>query len=107
MDDENEENELEQLADAHQTLLDFSLEYLSKTKTQAGVVILREIRPEYAIPVGVWQVREAMKEDPEIPDSFDAALSLASSKMSISKSEWLAHGNILSLMRQKTLSDFF
>jgi len=31
MDDENEENELEQLADAHQTLLDFSLEYLSKT----------------------------------------------------------------------------
>ncbi|QMU55099.1 MAG: hypothetical protein GKS07_09540 [Nitrosopumilus sp.] len=83
------------------------LEYLSKTKTQAGVVILREIRPEYAIPVGVWQVREAMKEDPEIPDSFDAALSLASSKMSISKSEWLAHGNILSLMRQKTLSDFF
>ena len=87
------------------------LEYLSKTKTQAGVVILREIRPEYAIPVGVWQVREgireAMKENPTISDDFDAALSSASSKMSISKSEWLAHGNILGLMRQKTLSEFF
>ena len=87
------------------------LEYLSKTKTQAGVVILREIRPEYAIPVGVWQVREgireAMKGNSTISDDFDAALSLASSKMSISKSEWLAHGNILGLMRQKTLSDFF
>ena len=87
------------------------LEYLAKTKTQAGVVILREIRPEYAIPVGVWQVREgireAMKGNSTISDDFDAALSLASSKMSISKSEWLAHGNILGLMRQKTLSDFF
>ncbi len=87
------------------------LEYLSKTKTQAGVVILREIRPEYAIPVGVWQVREgireAVKQNPTISDDFDSALSLASSKMSISKSEWLAHGNILGLMRQKVLSDFF
>ena len=87
------------------------LEYLSKTKTQAGVVILREIRPEYAIPVGVWQVREgireAVKQNPMISDDFDSALSLASSKMSISKSEWLAHGNILGLMRQKVLSDFF
>ena len=80
-------------------------------KIQAGVVILREIRPEYAIPVGVWQVREgireAMKKDPIIADDFNHALSLASQKMSISKSEWLAHGNILGLVRQKVLSDFF
>jgi len=87
------------------------LEYLVKKKIQAGVIILREIRPEYTIPVGVWQIREgireAMKQNPTISDNFDAALLLASSKMSISKSEWLAHGNILGLMRQKVLSDFF
>ena len=87
------------------------LEYLNKNKIQAGVVILREIRPEYAIPVGVWQVREgireAMNQKPLIADSFDHALLLASNKMSISKSEWLSHGNILELMRQKTISDFF
>ncbi len=87
------------------------VEYLSKKKIQAGVVILREIRPEYAIPVGVWQVREgireAMKQKPTITDNFDNSILLASNKMSISKSEWLAHGNILGLMRQKTLSDFF
>jgi len=87
------------------------LEYLVKKKIQAGVIILREIRPEYAIPVGVWQIREgireAMKQNPIISDNFDIALLLASSKMSISKSEWLAHGNILGLMRQKVLSDFF
>ena len=87
------------------------LEYLDKKHVQAGVVILREIRPEYAIPVGVWQVREgireAMKQTPIIADNFDHALFLASDTMSISKSEWLLHGNILSLIRQRTLSEFF
>jgi hypothetical protein len=87
------------------------LEYLSKKKIQAGVVILREIRPEYAIPVGVWQVREgireAMKQNPTIAENFDHALILASNKMSISKPEWLSHGNISQIIRQKTLSDFF
>ena len=87
------------------------LEYLNKEKIQAGVVILREIRPEYAIPVGVWQVREgireAMNQPFQIADDFEHALLLASNKMSISKSEWLSHGKILELMRQKTISDFF
>ena len=87
------------------------LEYLTEHKIQSGVIILREIRPEYAIPVGVWQVREgireAMKQNPIISDNFDDALHLASQKMSISKSEWFANGDILTLMKQKTLSDFF
>ncbi len=87
------------------------VEYLSEKKIQAGVVILREIRPEYAIPVGVWQVREgireAMKQKPAISNTFDQALLLASNKMSISKSEWLSHGKISQIIRQKTLSDFF
>ena len=85
-------------------------EYLSKNKIQSGAVILREIRPEYAIPVGVWQVREgireAMKQEPLMADNFEDAMSLASKKMSISKFEWLSHANIGKLMRQKTLSDF-
>jgi len=87
------------------------VEYLSKKKIQAGVVILREIRPEYAIPVGVWQIREgireAMKQNPIIADNFEHALVLASNKMSISKPEWLSHGSITKLIRQKTLSDFY
>lgn len=86
-------------------------EYLSKNKIQAGVIILREIRPEYAIPVGVWQVREgiraAMKQTPIITDTFDDALANASKTTSISKSEWLSKGNIVKLIRQKTITDFF
>ncbi|MEX0863212.1 hypothetical protein [Nitrosopumilus sp.] len=87
------------------------LEYLHKKKIQAGVVVLREIRPEYAIPVGVWQVREgvrkAMLQNHTIADNFDHALNLASNKMSVSKSEWLSHGHITGLIKQKTMSDFF
>ena len=49
-------------------------EYLLKNKIQSGVLIFREIRPEYAIPVGVWQVREgireAMKQKPKINFRF-------------------------------------
>lgn len=87
------------------------LEYLHKKKIQAGVVILREIRPEYAIPVGVWQVREgirtAMTQNHMVADNFDHAMNLASNTMSISKFEWLSHGNIAGLIKQKTMSDFF
>lgn len=86
-------------------------EYLEKNKIQSGVIILREIRPEYAIPVGVWQVREgirsAMMQTPLIGDTIDDALTLASKKMSIGKHEWLSKGNIMKLIRQKTIADFF
>ncbi len=87
------------------------VEYLSKNKIQSGAIILREIRPEYSIPVGVWQIREgiraAMKKKPFIADNFDHAITLASKMMSVSKSEWLSHADIGKLTRQKTISDFF
>ena len=87
------------------------LEFLRKKKIQAGVIILREILPEYVVPVGVWQVREgvreAMNQPPEIADGVDHALFLASKKMNISKDRWILNGNISNLLRQKTLSDFF
>ncbi|NIP61873.1 MAG: hypothetical protein GWN01_02080 [Nitrosopumilaceae archaeon] len=86
-------------------------EYLSKRKLQAGVLILREIRPEYAVPVGVWQVREglrsALRQPPKIASNLDEALNKACSSLSISKNEWIRQGNILRLIRQKTISEFF
>lgn len=86
-------------------------EYLVKNKTQAAVLVLREIRPEYAVPVGVWQVREgiraAMKEVPFIASSLDDGINHACKFMSISKSEWLAKGDLFKKMKQKTITDFF
>ncbi len=86
-------------------------EYLAKNKIQSGILVLREIRPEYAIPVGVWQVREgirsAMKEQPFIASSLDEGINHACKSMSISKLEWLAKGELLKKMKQKSISDFF
>lgn len=86
-------------------------EYLAKNKIQSGILVLREIRPEYAIPVGVWQVREgirsAMKEQPFIASSLDEGINHACKSMSISKLEWLAKGELLKKMKQKSMSDFF
>jgi hypothetical protein len=86
-------------------------EYLVKNQTQGAVLVLREIRPEYAVPVGVWQVREGvratMKQKPYIASSFDDAINFACKNMSISKTEWLSKGNMLKLIKQKTIADFF
>lgn len=86
-------------------------EYLFKNQIQSGVIILREIRPEYAIPVGVWQVREGIREAMKgkylNAENFDQAWTLASEKLSISKSEWLSKGKIGNLLKQKSISDFF
>jgi len=87
------------------------VEYLVQHKIQAGAIILREIRPEYAIPVGVWQVREgirsAMKQKPQIVSDLNEGLKLSCKKMSIDEKEWMAHGSLFSMIKQKTISDFF
>ena len=86
-------------------------EYLIEKKLQASVLVLREIRPEYAVPVGVWQIREAirtaMQKDPYIAQNFDDAVTFASQRMSISKTEWLCRGRLLQMLKQKSISEFF
>lgn len=86
-------------------------EYLRKKRRQAGVLVLREIRPEYAVPVGVWQVREAvraaMSKMPVLADTLEHGLDIACGSMSISKNEWLSRGTIMRMLRQKSITDYF
>ena len=86
-------------------------EYLVQKKIQAAVLILREIRPEYAVPVGVWQIREAiraaMKKEPYIAENFVDSVNFASKRMSIGKSEWLSRRRLLKMLKQKSISEFF
>lgn len=85
-------------------------EYLARNGIQAGALVLREIAPEYAVPVGVWQVREGMREAmrrfPVIAQSFDDALEKACIPLSVAKQEWLSRGEITKLLKQRTLSEF-
>ncbi|WP_268542177.1 hypothetical protein [Candidatus Nitrosotenuis cloacae] len=85
-------------------------EYLKQRQLQAGVLVLREIRPEYAVPVGVWQVREAvraaMTKTPLAVDTLEQGLDAACRNMSVSKGEWLSKGTLLRMLKQKSISDY-
>jgi len=37
-------------------------EHLEKMKRQASILIVREITSEYSLPVGIWQLREAVRD---------------------------------------------
>lgn len=86
------------------------LEYLAEKHAQAGALVLREIRPEYSVPVGVWQVREgvraAMKNPIAVADSMADGVRLAASATGIAASDWLGHADTTRLARQRTLRDY-
>ncbi|HEY6537112.1 MAG TPA: hypothetical protein VIY08_15160 [Candidatus Nitrosocosmicus sp.] len=89
-----------------------STEHLTKIKKKAAVMIFREILPQYVIPVGVWQVREgirnAFKRQYKEFEDFEGALSFAFSLLSISKKEWLKNSKIYkSITKDKKILDYF
>jgi len=73
-------------------------EKLFEERRQAGVLILREIHPNY-IPVGVWNVRETvrnmLREEPEIFDTIEKSLLYISSKLEIPLKVWIRNSKIL------------
>src|SRR5439155_1903972 len=81
-------------------------EYLDKRKTQAAAMVLREIRPEYAVPVGVWQVREgvrmALKQKPVLVSNFQEGLDMACKGLSIDRKEWLSRSKLQRARNQKS-----
>jgi hypothetical protein len=83
-------------------------EYLKRTGTQARAVILRETHAGYIMPVGVWNVREhvreALRKEPLHFDSIRSALEHISNKMDIPLSTWIANSTVLrSILHQKLL----
>lgn len=86
-------------------------EYLMAHKVQAGAMVLREIRPEYTVPVGVWQVREgvrmALEQKPVIISSFEEALDIACRGLSVDKKEWLSRSKLQRARKQKSIKDYF
>lgn len=82
-------------------------EGLDEMRRQARVVVFREVSEGYVIPVGVWQVREnvrnAFNTTPKIFNTFDEALSHVESKLKIPLSKYKAQSKIFA---QKRLLDF-
>jgi len=75
-------------------------EALERERRQAAAIVLRETYPGYIMPLGVWNVRESirelMRQRPAKFDSFPAAMDAALSKMRISKKKWQGSSVLIS-----------
>jgi len=87
-------------------------EQLVKERCQATAIVLREARPGYIMPIGVWQVREnvrnAMRQKPYRFNTLAQALQFLSGKFEIPIQRWIAQSVLLQkALFQRRISDFF
>jgi hypothetical protein len=87
-------------------------EQLTKERRQATVIVLREARPGYIMPIGVWQVREnvrnAMHQKPYVFKNLAESLQFISSRFEIPMHRWILQSELLKrALFQKRISDFF
>jgi hypothetical protein len=86
-------------------------EQLVKERRQATAIVLREARPGYIMPVGVWQVREnvrnAMRQKPSTFNTLDEALKWVAGKFQIPLQRWIMKSELLkNALFQKKITDF-
>ena len=87
-------------------------EQLVKERRQATVIVLREARPGYIMPVGVWQVREnvrnAMRQKPYLFKNLGESLRFISGRFEIPLQRWILQSELLkNALFQKRITDFF
>ena len=87
-------------------------EALQRIQRQAAALIIREIRPGYILPVGVWNVREsvraALRTHPYVFDTFNDALRFACSNMAIGPGTWTKNSALIrNEIFQSRLNQFF
>jgi len=87
-------------------------ELLAKERKQATVIVLREAHPGYIMPVGVWQVREnvrnAVRQAPLRFNSLNEALARIASQFQIPLQRWVADSRLLrDALFQKRLTQYF
>jgi len=87
-------------------------ELLAKERRQATVIVLREAHPGYIMPVGVWQVREnvrnAMRQTPLRFNTLDEVLSRIASQFQMPLQRWIQNSKLLrDALFQKKLTQYF
>lgn len=86
-------------------------EKLQMLKKQAVALILREVHDGYVMPVGVWNVREHVREtlqgEPMIMHSMEDMMACIRSKLDINTVGWIRNSRILrDLISQKRLREY-
>ncbi|HKT22583.1 MAG TPA: hypothetical protein VJR06_08250, partial [Nitrososphaerales archaeon] len=76
------------------------VEALERERKQAAAIVLRETYPGFIMPLGVWNVRESIRELFRRPcerhDTFRGAMDSALSKLRISKGKWMRESVLIS-----------
>ncbi len=86
-------------------------EALVGERRQAVVVVLREVHPGYIMPVGVWQVREnvrnAMRQVPLKYNTLQEALARIASQFQIPLERWIESSKLLQdTLFQKKITEY-
>jgi hypothetical protein len=87
-------------------------EHLIRERRQARVIILREAHPGYIMPVGVWNVRESVREalrkSPQKFDTLEGALRVIEQKLAIPLDIWMRNSSMLKdSLQQKKITDYY
>ena len=87
-------------------------EYLKKIRKQASVLVLREIMPEFPLPLGVWFVRENIRamlnKQPALFDDLKSCTAYIKNFLKVPLSRWLERSSLLTdLYCQRRLDDYF
>ena len=87
-------------------------EMLNAQGRSAAVIVLREIHPGYDIPLGVWNirenVREALRHPPIAGESLEQLWPHIESYMDVRRETWFSHSAILKDWKvQKRIEDFY
>ncbi len=87
-------------------------EYLYKIGRQARVIIFREVSGGYLVPLGVWVIRETVKNametsTPLILDDFDDSLEKMGEGLMVNLKQWKKKSRMIEFIKnQRTLDDF-
>jgi len=87
-------------------------ELLMKERRQASVVVLREAHPGYIMPVGVWQVRESVRnalgQKPLKYNTLNEALTRIANQFQIPIKQWIEKSSLLrNALFQRRITDYF
>lgn len=87
-------------------------EYLYRIHRQARVLIFREVRGGYVVPLGVWVIRETVKNamnatKPSIIDNFDDAIVNMADGFMVDLKYWKNSSKIINFIKtQRTIDSF-
>ncbi|MBN2150497.1 MAG: hypothetical protein JW839_03520 [Candidatus Lokiarchaeota archaeon] len=86
-------------------------EYLTSIKRQAAVIVIREVNEQYLMPLGVWVIRQAVRDalarPPRKFSSLKEVLAAIAPGLQVPLRYWLAKSQLLPYIRsQRTLESF-